>query len=468
MAEPNKVEISVDAKTDDAKKELDETAKKVSLVGKAGQTAMAALRGLGRLHFAISGVERIVTFFKNLAGNAAEAREEARRFAAEQEKAADGKKVSELSDAYRQLSENISAAASARKNANEIEDMERSSERKLEDDLAEADKAAEIAALDQDDPLFERKKAKIEAKYSGEKAVRSAKRAQADAETNEERTWSERSAKIEEADNLRWSAREDREESDRLRRRAKEASAASVAENEEDNSGFWSVFGSNVKKIVSGQWSKIGDERTEEGDRLRSEYAEEAKRLEAAADALEAKAIEKEKKASDADTEAEHLAGKAAAYGRMSANQTVAIRNAEDAAAAGNANADKALASDEARRASALAASEDLARQAEELKARIAAEQQKKDAANQTVWQAGNTLEVAKLSGGRGAAPAAQALHDAQAAANEVNFAADKAINALTETLKGVEERLKAASNYLKNAESRNRDAWADGNAAGS
>lgn len=268
MADSNKIEIGIDVKPNT--KGLDETAKKLVVVEKAGKSTLAALRGLSRLNFMIAGVERVVTFFKNLAGNAAEARDEIRKLAAEEEKAADAKKVKALADAYKELAANIADAANARKNANEIEDMQLSAERKLEDDRSEAAKAAEIVALDPNDPMYERKKAQIEAKYSGEKAIRSAKRTQEDADINEERAWNERSAKIGEADDMRWSARNDREEAGRLRRKAKEAAAESVAENEEDNTGFWSRFGSNVKKIVSGQWNKVGDDHTEEGDKLRA------------------------------------------------------------------------------------------------------------------------------------------------------------------------------------------------------
>lgn len=455
MAEPNKIDIPVNVRPDT--KGLDETAKKLGLVERAGKSALSALRGLSRLHFMISGIERVGTFLKNLTGNEEEARAKMRELAAETEKAADAKKVKELAESYKQLAEAINEAATARKRANEIEDMEKSAERSLEDSQAEQAKAAEIAELDPSDPLYERKKAQIEAKYSGEKAVRSATRAKEDAETNERRTWDERSAKIGEADDLRWNANRDREVAAGLRRRAQEADAASVAENEEDNKGFWSNFFSNVKNIVSGQWSKVGDSRTAEGDKLREQQAEEAKRLKAEADAIEAKAAEKEKAAAAADAEAEHLANKASAYSKMSSYGNVGIWNAQDQAAAGNASAGKALADDAARRASALAAAPELAAQADSLRARIAAEQGRKDAANMGVFQAQNALDLARANGGK-TGDLTAGLQSAQSAANEVNASADAAINALTKTLKDVEARLKAAQSFLEKESSRN--AW--------
>lgn len=460
MAEQDKVEIGINIKPNT--RGLDQTTQKLGIVDRTAKTTLATLRGLSRLNFAIAGIERVVMFFRNLAGNAAESREEIRKLNAEQEKASDAKKIKELSEAYKDLSKNIADAASARKNANEIEDMQRSAERKFEDDSAEADKAAEIAALSPHDPLYAQKKEQIEAKYAGKKAVRSAERAKEDADMGEKRSWEERSAKIQEADEKRWSARADREEAERHRKKARDSAAQSVQENEEDGEGYWDI----VKKIVTGQWGKIGDSHTAEGDKLRAEQLEESKRHEAEAERLEAEAKKKEEEAAKADAEAEHLGNKASAYGTISANQTFAVRDAKEAAKRGDAAAYNALAEEEARRASALAASDTLRRQQADVNARIEAEQAKKDAAAQAVWQAQNALDLAHASGGK-TETEAKALQEAQAAAAEVNYAADQTLIHLARTLESIETRLKAAQEYLKRSSSATQYAWEDGNAGG-
>ena len=53
-------------------------------------------------------------------------------------------------------------------------------------------------------------------------------------------------------------------------------------------------------------------------------------------------------------------------------------------------------------------------------------------------------------------------LQQAQTAAQNVNFAADSAINALTKTLQAVEARLKAAQAHLEAQSKQQRNAWSE------
>ena len=53
-------------------------------------------------------------------------------------------------------------------------------------------------------------------------------------------------------------------------------------------------------------------------------------------------------------------------------------------------------------------------------------------------------------------------LQQAQNAAQNVNFAADSAINALTKTLQAVEARLKAAQAHLEAQSKQQRNAWSE------
>ena len=118
---------------------------------------------------------------------------------------------------------------------------------------------------------------------------------------------------------------------------------------------------------------------------------------------------------------------------------------------------------EEAKRASALAASDSLADEKRRIEERIAAEQARKDAAGMAVDQAQGAYDATKLGGNRAAQQSAFSnLQSAQDAAQNVNHAADMAINALTETLRSVETRLKAAQNEIQKQSKQERYAWSE------
>ena len=87
----------------------------------------------------------------------------------------------------------------------------------------------------------------------------------------------------------------------------------------------------------------------------------------------------------------------------------------------------------------------------------------RKNAANYSVFQAQGSYDAARLGGSRSAQSSALAdLQQAQSAAQNVNFAADSAINALTKTLQAVEARLKAAQAHLEAQSKQQRNAWSE------
>ena len=113
--------------------------------------------------------------------------------------------------------------------------------------------------------------------------------------------------------------------------------------------------------------------------------------------------------------------------------------------------------------ASALAAAPQLAAERDRIAGLIAAEQEKKAAAGMSVYNAQGTYDAARLGGNRTEQQSAFSnLQSAQDAAQNVNHAADMAINALTETLKSIETRLKAAQSEIQKQSKQDRYAWSE------
>ena len=477
MADTNKVDIDFNAKTGKASGDVKKLTGEIEKAGKAGKSASsgfnqataavrrfnAAIKAITNISFIAGGIASVVQIWDRLSESARKAKEEAAALAVEQAKATDAKRVSELADAYKKLGDAINAAAKERQRANELEDLETSEADRLEDEEAKLDKARQIAALDPNDPAYAEKKQRIENAFEVSSAKRGVERARRDAETKERREYAEAEAKHGAAAEKEFSLIEDRIELDRLRGKANEARAKSVQENEFDVKTFGESFVNNLKSILSLDGEHFWSDRTAKGDEERKRQEDEAKRYDAQAKELEARIKAKESEISDLSAEASHHSRRAAVFGMSAANTSVAAESAEIQGKISTAAADKALSDSEARRASALAAVPQLSAERDRVKAQIAAEQEKKDAANLAVYQAQGSYDAAKLGGNRGEQQSAFAgLQSAQNAAQDVNHAADTAINALTETLKSIEARLKAAQNYLKTQSKQQNYAWSE------
>ena len=121
------------------------------------------------------------------------------------------------------------------------------------------------------------------------------------------------------------------------------------------------------------------------------------------------------------------------------------------------------LDTEEAKRASALAAVGSLSGQRNTILAQIAEQQSLKSDASQRVFEAQNALDLATANGNRaGIGTASSALADAKTNAQNVGAAADRVLADLSASLKNIEQRLNAASNYLKQQNSQSSYAWAE------
>lgn len=389
-------------------------------------------------------------------------KEEARKFAEESRKAADTARIEKLADAWKKLEDQISSTSAAQYRANELEDMQRDNARKLEDDQAELSKQQELAALDPNDPLYEKKKAQIEARHSAAAAKRSVSRRQEDANIAADRAGNEAAAMSTEAMKRSLALVDERAELERLRRERSRAIDASTADNHADAQGVGGAFLSNIKNIISLDWGKVGDMRTDEGDAIREDAKKRADELEKQIKDKEAQIAAQERKISELQSGADHLTQKATLHRGAAFGAETAMETASLAGSAAVSAADKAITDEQARIADAHRARAALTAQQAQLKAQIAAAQGRKDAAGLAVFDAQGAVDLARANGGKGLAGAQDALNEAKSTALEVSYSADRTIAALTQTLKDVESRLKAAQTAIESQSKQTRYAWSE------
>lgn len=425
-----------------------------------------ALTGFGGVAFAASFVEG----FRKIRDSFRKSNEEADRFAAAAKKAADQKAVDDLAKSYDALAKSIAAASAAREHDNEIADIELRNKRALEDanlDLAEQN---ELDAVDGSDPAADEARAEIRARYAERRGNLAADRERFDGVRERERLRAGADARRADAGKIEAATAED----DRLiaaaRGRANEARNRAYGTNEKDNNGFWDLVGHNAKSLVTLNWGRINDTRTEAGDAERAKAAEELRAAEE-----EAAALTRQKEAKLAEVkrlreEAARDDAKASAMGGIVAAQEVRRQLTYRRGAAATAAAEKATdakdrqtAEEAARLADAEKANALLTRERDDITARIDAEGLRKRAAGYAVYEAQGAYDAARLGGSRREQKDAFAnLQAAQLAAENVNHAADTAINALTKSLNGVEARLKAAQSYLERQSKQQRNAWSE------
>ena len=443
---------------DDSKKGFEGVRKSIESTSRAAEIFNKILSGFGLIGIFTMAVG-VVDKLKSSLGAS---KEEARKFAEESRKAADTARIEKLADAWKKLEDQISSTSAAQSRANELEDMRRDNARKLEDDQAELSKQQELAALDPNDPLYEKKKAQIEARHSAAAAKRSVARRQEDANIAADRAGNEAAAMSTEAMKRSLALTDERAELERLKRERSGAVEASTADNHADAQGVRGAFLNNIKNILSLDWGKVGDMRTDEGDAIREDAKKRADELEKQIKDKEAQIAAQERKISELQSGADHLTQKATLHRGAAFGAETAMETASLAGSAAVSAADKAITDEQTRIADAHRARAALTAQQAQLKAHIAAAQGRKDAAGLAVFNAQGAVDLAAANGGKGLAGAQGALNEAKSTALEVSHSADRTIAALTKTLKDVESRLKAAQSAIESQSKQTRYAWSE------
>jgi len=395
---------------------------------------------------AVGVINTVISAFKALQEWLNKDTEKAKKLREELSVKSQAAEVKALSESYKELNESIQAVSNARSRDNELFDEEVKLRREAEDAASAAAEANELAAVDPNATDADKQRESIRSRYQADRARKAADRKRTDVVIRRQKYNQEAEDANSAADQIESSLSADDKAILRARTRASTLSALSTMRNEKD--GTWY----NPNK------------RTEDGDAERDRLRKEAENAKKEVERLEAEKKAKEKQISDLRARATHA-------GKMSdvLFQAIGTADVERSTVTVNQNAGDAVirAKDEreaAKLADAEAAKQALTRQKADIQAKIAAEQAKKDAANKSVYDAQGNYDLSRANGASRSSQAGSfnALQSAQNAAQNVNFAADKAITALTETLKNVEARLKAAQSYLESQSKQQRNAWSE------
>lgn len=194
------------------------------------------------------------------------------------------------------------------------------------------------------------------------------------------------------------------------------------------------------------------NDRTEKGDEYREKMAEQADALDKRVAEQEKEIADERKGIDDLEKKSEHLMKKASIQGKIALNADVAVEAANVSAATTDKAASKALTDEEAKLADARRAKQLLSEQKADVKKRIESEEARKADAGRSEYEAQLKYDRSRVDGSNRTQQVAafNALQDAKKSAQNVNFAADSAINSLKKTLDSIETRLKAASSYLE------------------
>ena len=433
-------------------------------VTKAAGAFQKVLSGFGMVGIATAlagGITKIIDSFG-----------EAKKKAEEFQKAADDKKVQDgidaLADSYKKLTDAISGANAARTAQKEIEDIELKNKRDLEDANIDLAEQKELDAIDAKDPAAAEARAEIQARYKAKRDNLAVQRGIFDGVRERQDLQQGAIADRENADKIDAAANETDKAIKEAKARRNAALARSNTINSEDATGFWSASGTNLKRILTLEWGKVGDERTEAGDAIREKAQAEVDAEQARIEQLTKEAEAQRKQAEELRTSATQKDRKAEALGgsveaQRVREQIVSMQGTASVAAAVRATdaKDREVAAKSKEVSDAITAQELLEREKAEVKGKISAAEARKAAAAQSVYDAQGNLDLAKANG-KGIVGAQQALISAQRAADGVNREADAAIAAFSESLKSIESKLNIAARIIQQSSKQNNNLLAE------
>lgn len=468
-------------KAEQGLKRVGQAAKKTAAESKSGFDQMSKSVGevsgaFGKLKAALTGfgigavVTAITGGITKIIGSFGAAQKSAAEFAAIQQKLSEEKGIAKLSNDYAALTDAINAAAAAENHQLEMIDIEVQNRRKLAEAKLEAAKEDEISKLDTNAKDYAEQLDKVEKKYAALKAAQTASNAKEDIVLARQKMEAQAAQTDKQAEAQDAASKAIEAKIAQTRRAKSVAEVESIELNDNDKTDALSIVGKTLGQLFTGDWGRMNEAKTAEGDAVRKAAAEQAAQLDQQIQALTEELRKSNAKAESLRQSAQDTREKAGAMSGALEAAEIEGETARRIAARGESAAQTALDKNHEQQAKEAATLEDakkartlLHRQKSELEANIEAEREKKAAAGLTVHQAQNAYDLAAAGGNRGAQTSALAnLQAAQAEAQNVDFAADKAINALTETLKSVETRLKAAQSYLENQTKQQRNAWSE------
>jgi len=468
MADTNKVDISFDAQTRKASGDVRKFKGEFESLGTSGKRAAATITGSFRqIETAIGKVRKLmstvsfatlwIAAIAELVAKFREWRKEAKGVTEqtkELQKAASDKAaaaaIRAVTEEYKALGAAIDETNRKKAREKELFDEQLRVRREAEDAAIDAEEAEALAAVDPNAENADKQRSAIRDRFSAERARRNSDRKLHDVVNRRADLERQAAGASSAADALEGSLSSDDSVISRTRLRANTLEALSREHNDKD--GTW--------------WDPR--RRTAAGDEERERQRKEAEALRAEVKRLEADRKAKERQIAELREQAAHATAMHDALGTAISTaerhrSTTLVRNgtAEGIRAAEAQKDAEKTREAERLQASALAARQSLSAERDSIKERLADEQAKKDAAGLAVYQAQGAYDAARLAGRQGAIKSAHGqLQAATVAAQNVDHAADTAINALVEALNGVEQRLKAASSYLEKTGKQQRAAW--------
>lgn len=460
-------EKQLDALTAKAKqlgKESENSAGKASSAfGSLGKTigrTRQLLSGFG----VVAGVTALIGAINKVKDSFAAAKKEADALAAAKAKAEHKEAVDALAKSYVALGEAAKNAAAALQHQNELLDISVKNARDLEDAQLNLAEQKELAAVDGNDLAASEARAQISARYAQRRGALAASRGKEDVAYQRQRLQGEADAKRRDAAGIEGTIANDDRVIAEARRRLADAQTRSVSENDADATGVMAGWGNNLKNIFTGNWGKVGDSRTVEGDAERAKAKAEVEELEAEIKQLQEQKAAKLKEAERLRQEAARAEEKKDALGGQIAVSDVRRETADVAGQAGVAAADRAREKKEAqiardektvREGQSRIAELGSAMDSEKARAQAAADAYAREGADVVAAQGRYDMLTANGGSRKERSAALAALQKEQAEAKEAKFEMEKVAAEVATTLKAIKEQINALKSAVKSANSR-------------
>ena len=430
-------------------------------------TLNAALTGFGvagMFTALIAGVQRITGSF----GHAKKAAEE---FAKEQAGIAESKAIDALVSDYDRLKASIAASTAEQNRQLELIDAEVSARRRLDAAKLASEKERALASLDPSSPDYAEKVKAVETRFGAAEAAMRASNADEDVTRAKQRLVDQAVAKDQEAAAEGARQKAIRAQINAARREQSRASIEAVELNDNDKTGVLSALGTTMKQLFSGDWGRMADAKTAEGDAVRKEAGKRAQEAERKAAQLQEQLRASEERQAELRKEAEQLRRKADVKGDEHEAARIERETEESRARRTNAEAARSLADRQEQVAKDQATISGAAGRKAEIQARIDAENARLQAAadrsnkeDRDVYLAQRRLEQGDAANrGKGWKRYAQGARmdlaadvrreEDEAAEAKVSFERTK--NAVEETLKTLNEEMRKFEADLKAAQSR-------------
>ena len=271
-------------------KQLEQITRKAKELGKASsESAGKASNAFGRLQqatgrlrqaltgFGVAGIfSALISQIGKVAASFDAAKKRAEDFAKIQKQLAESKGVQQLASDYERLKDAVSAASAEQSHALDMIDEDVKNRRRLEKAQRDAAKQNELAALDPSDPAYAQKVAQINARYAIGESAEAASNAREDVVLQRQRLETQAGLKDQKAAAQDAQTTLIRRKIADAQREKNRADMASQSLNENDKTGVLSAIGTTMSQLFTGDWGRLTEAKTKEGDAERKTEAEKA------------------------------------------------------------------------------------------------------------------------------------------------------------------------------------------------